>query len=110
MSLGARHGLYEKAKPDCCPLYLIKLFDPLQRTDSAGMIALSFWLEMYVTFAIGTKFPQIDTLRVLAEAELIGNPLPKIVASTFPKIPVCAGEKLVTISGIVSGVTVVESA
>ena len=65
---------------------------------------------MYVTFAIGTKFPQIEMLREPAKAELIGNPLPKIVDSTPPKIPVCVGEKLVTTSGIVSGLTLVESA
>ena len=87
MSFGARHGLYEKVKPDCCSLYLIKLLDPLQRTDYAGMMTLSFWLEMYVTFVIGTKLPQIEMFREPAEPELIGNPLPKIVASMPPEIP-----------------------
>ena len=67
------------------------LLEPVQRTISAGMMSLSCWLEMYVTFDIGTALPQIEIFKDAAKAELIGNPLPKIVASMPPIIPDYAG-------------------
>ncbi len=86
------------------------LLEPVQRTVSAGMISLSCWLEMYVTCDIGTELPQIDIFKDAAEAELIGNPLPKTVASMPPNTLVSGGWKLFTTRGIVSRVSASVSA
>ena len=60
------------------------LLEPVHRIISAGMMSLSCWLEMYVTFDIGTALPQIEMFKDAANAKLMGNPLPEIVASIPP--------------------------
>ena len=82
------------------------LLEPVHRIISAGMMSLSCWLEMYVTFDIGTALPQIEMFKDAAKAELIGNPLPKTVASMPPNKLDSGGRKLFTIRGIVSRVSV----